>query len=537
MNDVMIAGWLFAITIAGLAGWVGFNQPSWSRTYTTIGRYRLALFVHVAVYLVVLLALYAVARRVAVAAGYPQLRGELLFAALVATLVVRLTPMVFYRLRDSLIAWAGVPEQAQRFARHLAASPLHPDERIRAQAEALLVHRGIGPEQDWLAVARPLRKNLLEATELYLQLRSWKDAAAFLGFVREARHELQELYQRFDRLSFRAARTLSSIEKLAEMNRLFLEREPAGTRAADGEEAEFDKHVRALVDDLVADACEGINFFHRDACMLAARGVMTTQPLRSGRDRAVSRLGFEVKPREGPSVYGMLVYAACLLYAGLWLFFLLLPPDRVEQAMKTGQLIAVITLNVLGSIAIAVVPKFHWGFANSGLRQKTPVAFVIGAGVASMLFATGVNLAAGALVYGGSGGPMQRVTEALPYLPSSFITAAVIAWLIQDHRWSGRAAPSTRRMLDAAVLGLAWLVSSLLSRLIAGGSPETLLEPRAGLVALGAFVFGAVMGCVIPSPVRGRTVNDGGPAIGPASLSEFGSAAAPAFGWTAAASR
>jgi hypothetical protein len=512
MSEALAVGWAFTVTITVLAGWVGFNRPSWSRTYTSIGRYRLALAAHIAVYLFMLLALYAVLRRVAIAVGEPQAQGSVLLLALVLTLAVRSVPPLFQRLRDALIRAAGVPEQAKCLARYLAQAPLQPDAHVQAQAEALLAHRGIGREQDWLAVARPMRNNLLQAAHVYLQLRGWKDDSRLQRFAREASHELEEMLQRFDRLSLRVARTLSSIESVAEMNRLYLEHvedavlaadSPAGGPAQQPGDPEFELHVRRVVDGLVADACEGINVFYRDACMLVARGVMTTQATRARRDAAVAHLGFAAPPRQPEGLYGVAVYAACALYAGLWIFFLLLPPSDTANHMQLDQLIAVLTINVLGAIAIAVVPKFYWGFANSGLRGRDPVPFIVGAGFAATAFATAVNLCAGVLVYGGMPGAWRRLVEAVPALPSYFITAAAVAWLIQDHRWAHLPTVGRRRLLDAAVLGGAWVLATVTAVAIARAMA---VEVNASLPALAfaAFVFGAVMGLLVAQPVRSR---------------------------------
>lgn len=529
-SQSQVASWIFAAAITLLAGWVGFNRPSWSRTYTTVGRYRLALLAHMAVYLAILLTLYAVMRRVAIAVGEPKAQQGLLLLALVLTLAVRATPPLFYRLRDGLIRAAGVPLQARRFARYLAEAPLQPDERVRSQAEALLSHLGIGHEQDWLAVARPMRRNLLQAAHVYLQLRGWKTDPALRRFVREASHELEELLQRFDRISLRVARTLSSIESLAEMNRLYLEQADgmlmvansrSDARSQDAGDPDFERHVRRVVDDLVADACEGINFFYRDACMLVARGVMTTQVTRARRDRAIARIGFASRPPEPQGLYGIAVYAAVVLYAGLWIFFLLLPSSQAATKMRLEDLIAVLTINVLGATAIAVVPKFYWGFANSGLRGRAPIPFIVGAALVATAFAAAVNLCAGALVYGGWPGALRRVVESVPSLPAFFITAATIGWLVQDHRWARVRSVAHRRLLDAATLGGAWGLAAVVGIGLAGAMGRVLDFPLGWGTAL-AFALGAVMAQMIAQPVRSRAGGDAASGLLLPPLSEFG---------------
>jgi hypothetical protein len=543
MNELWIVSVVFALTTTALLAWVGFNRPSWTRTYTTAARYRFAIAAHVALYIVVLLVVYAILRRVAAAyeAVDPELRSSLMWLALVITVCLRSVVPLSSRWRAWFHRMAGIPHQAGRFAKFLAETQLEANEAVKAQAQAMLLSRGVDAEHDWLPLAQPMHRNLLKATQLFIQMRTWTEDSRFSGFAHEAKNELDHLRQRFDRLSFQVSRTLACIERLGELKHLFSERSVqrpgiAGTRgdAADRLDREFDDHLRRLAGDMIADACEDVSLFYREACMLAARGVMATEATRKGRDRAIVRLGFKPRQREARSPFGVLLNAAVLLYVGLWIFFLILPSEaptagagEPQDSVSLGQRIAIITVNVLGALAIAIVPKRHWGFANAGLHQKTPVEFVLAAGVCAVLFSIFVNLAAGALLYGGWDGAWRRLIEGSAYLHSAFLTAATVAWLVQDHRWLRATSARERHLRDAATFGSVWFVSSLLAQLILSSAEmNAFMQWQTLAIAIGGFVFGAVMGYAIPESVRDERLRRPSPAFA-LPLSDFDTGTVP----------
>jgi hypothetical protein len=307
-------------------------------------------------------------------------------------------------------------------------------------------------------------------------------------------HELYRVRQRFDRTSFRASRTLESIEQLGMIK-------VAASDDGLTDSTHIDEQLRHLVNNMIADVCEDVSLFHREVCMLVARGILTRHALRRNRDAALARMGFSARTEERTSVARTYGYAALLLVAGLWAFFIVLPPDD-DAGLPLVQRIAVIAVIVMGTLAIAGLPKFYFGFASGGLQRRTPVAFVIAAGVAALVFAVLVNLAAGALIYGGASGALQRLGEGAPFLPSTFMTGVVVAWLTQDHRWASVDKPRMRRLRDAGVFGLCWFLATLISRWILADAPGEFLEWRTAIAAVIGMAFGAAMGALIPEFLR-----------------------------------
>ncbi|RZI80222.1 MAG: hypothetical protein EOP38_23140 [Rubrivivax sp.] len=499
MDPIGAVSLLAAGSIMALFAWIGFNRPSWSRTYTTAARYRTAMAAHIAVYLGLTGLCLALLCGGLAALGAPltvSTVSGMIWAALLLMLCLRTWPWAT-RLRLWIHRRAGIPSHAHRVAQWLAGSNFEPSEAINEEARQFLLCRGIDVSRDWLPVVLPAHRLLLQTTALFVQLRAWDEQPAYAEFVCEASNEFDLLRRRFDRLSFRVARTLASIERLGEVRHVFTE-QADGSAASSGQ---LDELLRRIVGDMIADSCEDIRALHGDACLLAARGVMATRTTRRGRDLVLSQMGFVTQRRRVRPGWGVLVGALLILFFGNWLRFLFMS--------RTGQLtpgvLSVVTLNLFAAVVLAVVPKMQWGFANGGLHARTPVRFVVGAGVCAVVFAALVNLAFGAATHGLSQA-LPRFMRGVPYLHLSFVMAATMAWLVQNHRWQS-APPAQRRWLDAGTLALVWAVACLLARLLRAELRDQPVIPEELVkVALTSLVFGGVLGYAIPGLVRAEPV-------------------------------
>jgi hypothetical protein len=505
---------VFTACLTVLMASAGFNRPSWSRSYTTARRYWMAVAVHGGLYLLLFMLCYGVLLRV-LGADAPRGSGTrtlVLWLALALVGCLRAVAPLSRRLRARLHRVAGIPQQALALAKFLTEMPFKAGGDIQAEARDMLRMRGIDADRDWLPLAQPLHQQMRRAAELFIQLRGWDQEPTFGHYTREVTHELYRLRQRFDRLSFRVSRTLASIEQLGEIKVI----------ASDhgiNDNKDLDDRLRHLVSDMISDVCEDIGLFYRDACVLAARGVLATNLRQAGRSEVLERMGFTACSGEPDNLARAFGYAALLMLAGLWIFFVVLPPDD-GAGLSVGQRIAVILVIVLGTLAIAILPKFYFGFASAGLRRHTPPGFVIAAGACALGFSVLVNLAAGALIYGGMPGALQRVAEAGSTLPSTFFTGALVAWLAQDHRWAAVGSAGARRGLDAALFGAAWLLSAVVSRGLAADSLAEFWTWRT-LAAIGAgLVLGAAMGAAIPELARRRRE----PAVGETAVASGDSA-------------
>lgn len=471
---------------------LGFNQPSWARTYMTIGRYCCAGALHALAYLLTMAIIYAAIRKVT-----GMTSDEALSLATLITIVLRAITPVSRRLRTAMHSFAGVPDGARRFAQALTGEKFEPPAEVLEDAKQLLRYRGVDASCG-LEIALPLSNLLTKATALFIQLRQWDEDSSYGGFAAEARNELRAMRQRFDQMANRAVRTMQMIETLGEMSHLHMRDRPG-----DDTGERLDELTRMTVSDLIENSCEEIEAFNEDAALLAARAALTLRWTRFGRDKLVSDLGFRHAGDRGRHPYGVLAVTLVLVYCGMWLYFSLIP--GADSSLPARARIALVTIIVFGAMAIAILPKLRFAFANAGLFERTPVHFVVGAGAAAMLYALIVNFLAGFALIGGFEGGIARLREGLPYLPAAFCTAAAVAALVQDHRWRGTRNASLRRTWDALTLGGVWVAASAMAVVLKRamempGSGEA-MDPASLIYTL---VFGAVLGCAIPESIRVR---------------------------------
>ncbi len=496
-----------AVCASALFGVVGFDRPSWVRGCTTAARFRLAQGAHAALYVILLLLAYAALCRLLWSDTSEPLEWvAYMWLALAFVAAVRLMPFVARPLRRALHRVGGAPGVGRELAKYLAETTLDPCPEDLEEARALLLHRSIDAERNWLPLARPLHRQLLATAALFVRLRAWEGDGRHDRFLEDTRPEFDHLRQRFDGLLLSTSRALVSIERLGTLRHLYGE----GTRAgSDPDEADaardenadaFDDQLRRLVTDLVADACEDIGQFHRDACALSARAVLSSYATARGRNAAVKCLGAGPAPREAPNAYAALLNSAVILFIGLWLFFVLLPMQ--ERASEEVQRIVTITMKLLGSIAIAVIPKLHYGFANAGLHPRTPPAFVVGAAVAALAWAVLVNMVVGLLLNGGWAGAQLRLSQGVPYLWLPPTTAAIMAWLVQDHRWLSVPVRTMRRLLDAATLASAWTLGTLVVAITSAAMGNGWDIPALAAGAVGSVLLGGLVGFAVPGSVR-----------------------------------
>jgi len=499
--------WIYNIIAAGgitvAVAATRFDVPSWSRTYTSAAHYRLAIAVQVTVYLVVLVGFSAMLAQLFIhgSAGRPS--DELfdpassVWLALLLTLCVRALSSLSPRSRAWFKRIARIPTNAHRFSKLLYDADVEVAPAIQEEVHSILLSRGINVDQQWLPQTLHTHRLLLRATALFVQVRRWEHKRQFARFLREAENDFDQFRHRFDQVSFRVSRTLEAIERLGEVRVLFGLH--CGSEAC-GELERLDELLRRSVGDLIADSCDEIRIFYQEACLLTARGVLTTESTSRNRVALFRSLGFRMNSRDIPAGYGVLARAAALLTVGIWIFMLILPANPAEIGQRA--LGVVITVIVFGAFAVPIIPKLHWGFANGGLHGSTPIPFVIGVGLCTLLFVVIVNFVAGALMEGGVPGGVRRLYEAGPFLHCSPLIAVAMAWLIQDHRWSWVSSPMGRRLYDAAVLASVWMAVGLLARLFL--SLFDIPHPGSALFVFACCcaILGGVTGYAIPESVR-----------------------------------
>jgi hypothetical protein len=345
-------------------------------------------------------------------------------------------------LRAELHHLIGYPWEAHRLASALSVAPFDPTAAVREEVRFVLQGRGYEMDHCWLPAAEPMRALWFRAAALFQQVHRWDRDRRFERFGAAARDELDVLRQRFDQLSLKVVRVLETIE---ELGRLWI-RADAKPDRSDGAEQQLRTDLRAIVSRLLADLREDIAFFYRNLCLFVARGILAECVGARGRQRELAKLGFKLAPERPRTI---LVLA--LAFAFYFVAFLLALSGRVETLSGALPGIAKIALIQVLAVAIAVVPKQLFGFANESLYGRTPWGFVLSAGCGAVLAAMLVQsafIAAG--VNGGNG--TSAFWRMVPWLPMPFAAAASIAYLVQDGRWSRIHSTMGRRFADVLVL-------------------------------------------------------------------------------------
>ena len=468
-----------------------FNLPGPVRTHTTFSHYYAGLLSYVVIGIV----LYNI--------GYLVLRRQLEPVALpIVAIVVQL---MLWRVpgpshldtlvREKLYMLIGYPMEAQRLAASVARAPLSVCPDVQRQIELVLTRRGYELGDNWLPAAGPVRDRWESAAVLFEEVRAWERDRRYSRFLHDSRQEYDSLRQQFDLLSLRVVGAMRTIEELGAVL-------PAPNGESDGPGLEgaasapdLVNTVRKTVNSLLAGLQQDVTTFHAQVCKLIARGVLSASFTRRQREQRLLELGITDSAASvvstGVLTWAFLIYLAVFLCL-LGLPSLLLQPtfDRFLQEISRSSMIALIQIS---AVFLAIVPKAQFGFANETCEGRTPWLFVIGAGLAAMLVAVLIQL------------PFLYVLnrsfwQVAPWLVMPFTTAATLAFLIQDSRWSGMRDPRAQRALDSLLLivttmialGIAWTLKTMYFPEEAGAlRPPWWYQPATALlisIGIGSFV-------------------------------------------------
>ncbi|HEY1327399.1 MAG TPA: hypothetical protein VGI14_10705 [Casimicrobiaceae bacterium] len=532
--------------IVGIVAASRFGRPSWYRTYTTEARFDLsqALFamLHVGVYFVLCLIVLRIGRAYVVDKASDLWALVQLSPVLLGMVAVVVLPMIGWLdrwPREVLHRLAGAPSEGLRLAHVLESADFVASGDVDEETRALLERRGIDVTADCVDPARVALDQFVKATHLFLRLRAWASGPRYESFLMETRHDFDRLRQRFDDLSLKVARTFDHIERIGTLSYFLtsanatLEATGAYAVAAMNRAEPAEKPgwnpadmVRKLVEDLLSDLHDEIARFLKDARLLAARAVLTSEMTERGRAASLSRLGFRITQQAVRPSYEVLVFVGAGIFSICWLFLTLLyAADPGPGVLRNGSLAMLIAIVQGAALAVAVVPKTLWRFANSGLTGHTPWGFVIGAGAVAFFVSMLINAIVGLFI----GQPMERLFMSLPWWPMALATASIAAFLVQDKRWARVESLRQRRLLDAASMAGGWCAGNLLGSKVLSpfaaqwaehllghgiGSGQTTLagcttETCTTLVGLAfSTLIGAVIGWIVPHTFRDRAALD-----------------------------
>ena len=520
--------------IVAIVATARFSRPTWYRTYTTEARFDLAQALFALTQMLVFFLVCLLELRIGTAMvvdSESDLWALVMLApvliAIAAVIVLPMIPWLDRWPRAQLQRVAGAPEQGLRLAQMLEAAEFVPSQDVDQETRSLLLHRGVDLTTECVAPAHAVRDQFVRATHLFVQMRAWSAAPRYAGFMAESRNDFDRLRQNFDHLSLKVARTFDHIERIGTVSYLLssanqtIEETGAhsiaalrlASQGATSEGENWETVVRRLIADLLSELHEEIARFMQDARLLAARAVLTTEMTEGRRVKSLEKLGFRMQNENARPSYHVLVVVAAVIFATVWLFFAVLAaasPTATTSSLKLSVLSGLIAVIQAVALAVAVIPKTLWRFANSGLSGRTPWGFVFAAGCTAMVLAVALNVMTPLILGGDWGAAVKRIHESYPWWPAAFITASLTAFLIQDKRWAGFPLRSRRR-LDVVVMGVGWCVTTIVGRtlMLAGGQ-----HVEGGIaVMIASFGFsivtGGLIGWIVPTTFRDTTASEG----------------------------
>ncbi len=451
-----------------------FNTPRPVRTYTKPAPYFWGSVAYVAVGVL----LYVFAYSLLAGAVLPQAYAAL-GAVVLLGVAVRLpgASRVDRSIRERLQLAIGYPTQAHSLAAALAVAPFVPDAKVRDEVKVMLQGRGYDLDDDWLPAADPIRELWFRAAALFQQVRRWEHDSRFGSFVWLAHDEFDVLCQRFDQLSLKVVRVLETIEQVG---RLWVcasgDAGPSPKAPQHAAEAQQRADLRAIISRMLADLRQDLAFFNRNLCLLVARGVLTECVSARGRHRQLAKLGFKLAP-ERPSTTKVLAFTFLFLLGVSLVFWTVWNGEAPDLYKDLPRMTKIALIQVL-AVAVALVPKPLFGFANENLRGETPWRYVFGAGLAAALLALPVQLAYYVWFKDGSLSDVDAIMAygvrgMFSWLLMPFAMAASLAFLIQDGRWARIDSPFRRRLADVL-----FLVGALALALCAARGLQYLLTGR-----------------------------------------------------------
>lgn len=266
---------------------------------------------------------------------------------------------------------------------------------------------------------------------------------------------------------------------------------------------------------LLAD-CDSL---HHDICDFLAQGIMQCAYTRRERHDAMRDIGFIV-----PEIGVASMTATKFVSSAGIIFIIFVGGFSIIGATLRGYDIPVyvlftVALVVSGAygtaIFCAILPKSLWDFANIHHLDMRPTIGYVVSGLLAVAGAAAISFTLKSLLYFDFRKALYDTLFSAPWFAMSFVTAAMLAFLIDDFAREPASAPRGLRYWEALAGGTAqaiaayYVVRSLLElRGLFQPPPDIGLPPGPPplpLVCSLSFVIGAFLGYEIPHWYRSRT--------------------------------
>lgn len=487
-----------------------FASPTWSRSYTTAGRYYGALTLYLASQT---LLYYLISAALLSGIGHAERVSPLASPLVVALFLGVLMPSlgVMRHLECVPREWARrlaeIPAYALRLVDELEQCEFRPPEHTQPQVRSVLASRGLADEGPDLPGTDAIVRRLRESACLLHQVRAWKDDRRLRRFVSGSLPEFDALEKRFDRLAIRLPRSFGNIERFAiSLLGLLRRRAPASVAACAESDREVGEVLTAGARELLHDAREDVDAFRSSLCLYVARGVLSTEFTAGARLRRLQSLGFCPQPRQDHASK-ILMQCFTIIVACLFVSFAALGTgtgahrgDVIELATKV---IMIATMQVV-ALSLAIVPKQRYGFANPGLDGSPPRAFLLLVGSVAMLCAAPISVLFKSLISKDVVFGIEQLQHTYPWFLMCWFTATATAWLVQDDRWHDVGRPR-QRLLDMLVMVIGMAATFLLVRAALVGINAPRIPPYEMILAV--VTIGAFVGYLVPAEFRNTPVH------------------------------
>ncbi len=170
---------------------------------------------------------------------------------------------------------------------------------------------------------------------------------------------------------------------------------------------------------------------------------------------------------------------------------------------KMGRALKVMMIATIQLVALlcAILPKYHFTWANESLTGRPPVPFILGVGPIAGALAIAVGFPFRALMAGGVDAAFDFYKTGFPWCLMAWATATCVAWLVQDHTWRNEPSPRRQQIKDGLCLLAAWEVAILCVRYLLAASGGRVPPPQ---ILISGAIIGFVVGFIVPSAFRRR---------------------------------
>jgi len=510
--------WCLAILLVILFAHSRFNTPTSTRYSTTMGQFYFAEFLYLAANLLLLVFISGIVatspevlKAISGSAETPfvawiQGLSTPLAAALVMTSLLPHFPVIS-RIDEFLLTgfrkFGHIPVEVHRLAAALRDAKLEIAAPAAEECTKYLDGRLESPQalQAFLRINEPGQPEYIFNRVLYLALR--------LQQLESDRRFSAALTQNYFRQGFdRIFEGLDSVIKQASSFASIFPQPLSGSTPIARSYGELRKTLLA--------GCDGL---HHEICDFLAQGIMQCARTRRERHAAMHDIGFIVSD-VAPAIMTAtkFVSSAAMIFIIFVAGFSIIGAALREYHLPVHLLfgVALIASCVYGSATCcAILPKGLWDFANIHTLNMRPTIGYIASGLLAIAAAAAISFILKSLLYFNFRQALYDTLFSSPWFGMSFVTAVMLAFLIDDFARNPASAPKGLRYWEALAGGVAqaiaaYYVVNALLELRGLTRPPADIEllpgpPPLPFVCSISFVIGALLGYQIPHWYRDRS--------------------------------